>query len=96
MTRPSEAVIVVLPVIPIVRFDPDGREQRDRERAQAYANRLMPPPRTMPLLVIDNDRVSVATASRTSLDDAVDRARRKFDQCMLRMSEALNAGDNLA
>jgi hypothetical protein len=75
----SEAVIIALPIVPIVRFDPAGREQRDRERAQAYANRLMPPPRTMPLLVIDNAR-----------------ERKQFDQCMLRLNEALNAGDNLA
>jgi len=56
--------------LPLIRFtgfryrhDLDFLEQRDREWSGLYRARLAPPPRTRPLLVIDNDRGRVERAT---------------------------------
>lgn len=53
-------MIVTFPIIPLMRHTLDAREQRDREYMEQYAvmDRGYVPPRTRPLLVIDNKQLS--------------------------------------
>lgn len=82
------AIVVILPVVgkhgmPV--HDPDWREQYSRECAALCAATIMPPPRTRPLKVIDNDKtVAVFEGSQTAA---------AFERQMRALCDALNADD---
>ncbi|PPQ42115.1 hypothetical protein [Rhodopseudomonas palustris] len=46
------AAVVMSPVVPKSHDDPSYRSQRAREIAALFAQRLRPPPRSAPVLVI--------------------------------------------
>lgn len=48
------ALIIVMPIIRIERYTVDALEQRDRQYAAQIHAQETPPPRTRPLLVVDN------------------------------------------
>jgi len=50
------AEVIYLPVIRIERFTLDAAEQADREISGFHHARFCQPPRTKPLLVVDNSR----------------------------------------